>query len=65
MGNANPEEILRGYSVMRPDNVEKSFKCSQCGMMFTDPGNDLECPFCHHHCQPGECEMVYSSNEDY
>lgn len=50
---------------MMTDNAEKSFKCSQCGMMFTDPKNNLECPFCHHHCQPGECEVLYSSNEEY
>jgi len=52
------------FSVM-VDNAEKSYKCSQCGMMFTDAREDLECPFCHHHCQQGECEVLYSSNEEY
>ncbi|MDK2823032.1 MAG: hypothetical protein PWQ67_116 [Clostridia bacterium] len=47
------------------DNVEKSYKCSQCGMMFTDISKDRECPFCHHHCKPGECEVVNTSNEGY
>lgn len=48
------------------DNTEKSFKCSKCGMMFTNTSADkAECPFCHHHCRPGECEMLGSSNEGY
>lgn len=50
----------------RPDNTEKSFKCSECGMMFSvDAHSTTQCPFCSHVCQQGECEIVNSSNEDY
>ncbi|MFZ7101374.1 MAG: hypothetical protein ACOWWO_01780 [Peptococcaceae bacterium] len=49
----------------KPDNVEKSYKCSQCGMMFTDRDASRECPFCHHYCKQGECEVVNTSNEGF
>lgn len=50
----------------RPDNTEQSYKCSECGLMFSKNKEDsLECPFCYHLCQKGECEVVGSSNEGY
>ncbi|MFZ5945257.1 MAG: hypothetical protein ACOYVD_14225 [Bacillota bacterium] len=48
-----------------PDNAEKGYKCSQCGMMFTDKLGKGECPFCHHYCTPGDCQLVDTSNEGY
>lgn len=52
--------------MLPPDNTEKSFKCCQCGIMFTtNQGKEIICPSCHYHCQKGECEILGSSNEDY
>lgn len=48
------------------DNTEKSFKCSNCGVMFSCCSEEnMECPYCHHHFHKGECKKMGSSNEGF
>ena len=56
--------------VQIPDNAELTYKCNQCGHMFTSStmmstGASLTCPFCKDQCKPGQCEIIGSSNEGY
>ncbi len=56
--------------VQIPDNAELTYKCNQCGHMFTSStmmstGASLTCPFCKNQCKPGQCEIIGSSNEGH
>jgi len=50
----------------QPDNTEKGFKCSRCGGMFGDHGEQVvHCPFCAMICDEAKCRVIETSNEDY
>lgn len=48
-----------------PDNAKQSFKCSQCGYMFSTQDQAGECPSCGFYCDTDSCQMVDASDEDY
>ncbi|WP_312518621.1 hypothetical protein [Anaerospora sp.] len=50
----------------QPDNTETGFKCSRCGGMFGDHGEQVvHCPFCAMICDEAKCRVIQTSNEDY
>lgn len=50
----------------QPDNTEHGYKCSRCGGMFGDHGEDrVQCPYCAMLCDETSCRIVETSNEDY
>ncbi|HHZ16237.1 MAG TPA: hypothetical protein PLJ33_03700 [Peptococcaceae bacterium] len=52
---------------MKPDNAERSFKCSNCGHTFSrGPSDAKECPLCGFPCTLRSCQSLDgASNEDY
>ncbi|MBC7335440.1 MAG: hypothetical protein H5U01_04095 [Clostridia bacterium] len=49
----------------RADNAPRSFKCRQCGTIFTARGETGTCPICGCECRAGECAMLEASDEGY
>ncbi|WP_156946431.1 hypothetical protein [Desulfitibacter alkalitolerans] len=50
----------------QPENASSSFKCANCGTMFSLTENKSgECPICGYHCSEDNCSMVDASDEDY
>ena len=44
---------------------EHSYKCTQCGNMFSMEAEATVCDVCGNDCAQGTCEIVYASNQDY
>jgi predicted RNA-binding Zn-ribbon protein involved in translation (DUF1610 family) len=49
-----------------PDNAEDSFKCSNCGAVYSREGAKMrKCPVCNYICTLDTCRNLGASNEDY
>jgi rubrerythrin len=51
--------------VARADNAPRSFKCRQCGTIFTARGETGACPICGFSCKATNCVVLEASDEGY
>ena len=50
----------------QPENASPSFKCANCGVMFSlAEYTSGECPICGYHCSVENCNVVDASDEEY
>lgn len=49
----------------RPENAGEGYKCPACGYMWNSRDVKDKCPACGFPCNPYNCTIVNSSNEDY
>ncbi len=51
---------------LQPENSSISFKCAQCGTMFSlTEHKEGECPACGFYCNEEKCKLLDASDEGY